>query len=198
MPWSQFSYVKRWAVAAGAAVALAAAAGHPALARDGSAPPPWLHQALPGAALAGEGQLRFFGLRIYDARLWVTPGFDASRFGAHALALELTYHRAFSGAAIAQRSVEEMQRQAPLEPAQAERWQQRLAALLPDVQPGDRLIGLYQPGQGMHLWRGSQALGTIDDAALARLFFGIWLSPRTSEPGLRSALLARSPGGAAP
>ena len=69
-----------------------------------------------------------------------------------------------------------------------------LAAVLPDVQPGERLAGLYQPGLGMRLWRGQQALGAIDDAELARRFFGIWLSPRTSEPGLRSALLARKPG----
>ena len=53
---------------------------------------------------------------------------------------------------------------------------------------------MYLPQQGMRLWRGSQALGAIGDAELARLFFGIWLSPRTSEPGLRSALLARQPG----
>lgn len=198
MPWSRFSLLKRWATAACAALVLAAAPAHPAAEHDGTATPAWVLQSLAGATLAGQGELRFFGLRIYDARLWVAPGFQASRFGAHPLALELTYHRAFTGAAIAQRSVEEMQRQESLAPGQAARWQQRLAALLPDVQPGDRLTGLYQPGQGMRLWLGSQALGAIDDAELARLFFGIWLSPRTSEPGLRSALLARSPGGAAP
>ena len=179
-------------------MALLAASASPVTEPEATAPPAWVRQSLAGATLAGEGQMRFLGLRIYDARLWVTPGFQASSFGAHPLALELTYHRAFSGAAIAQRSVEEMQRQAALPPAQAERWQQRLAGVIPDVQPGDQLTGLYQPHQGMRLWHGSQALGTIDDAELARLFFGIWLSPRTSEPGLRSALLARSPGGAAP
>ena len=44
----------------------------------------------------------------------------------------------------------------------------------------------------------NQELAAIDDAELARLFFGIWLSPQTSEPALRSALLARSPGATAP
>ena len=43
----------------------------------------------------------------------------------------------------------------------------------------------------MQLWRGEQLLGTTDDAELAQRFFAIWLSPRTSEPGLRNALLAR-------
>ena len=194
MPRSQFSLLKSWALAALSAVALAAAAANPAVGPGSDAAPPWVHQSLADATLAGEGQMRFLGLRIYDARLWVTPGFQADAFGAHPLALELTYHRAFTGAAIARRSIEEIQRQTALAPAQAERWQQQLATLLPDVQPGDRLIGLYLPQQGMRLWRGSQALGAIGDAELARLFFGIWLSPRTSEPGLRSALLARQPG----
>ena len=198
MPFSPFLCLKPWLRAVAASGALALALLHPVAAQEGSgAAPVWLHQSLAGATLAGEGQLRFFGLRIYDARLWVSPGFEASRFGAHPLALELTYHRAFTGAAIAQRSVEEIQRQASLSPTQAEHWQQRLAAVLPDVQPGDRLTGLYQPGQGMRLWRGNQELAAVDDAELARRFFGIWLAPQTSEPDLRSALLARSPGGGA-
>lgn len=194
MPRSQISSLKRRILAGCAAIVLVAASANPAAEPEASATPPWVRQSLPGAMLAGEGQMRFFGLRIYDARLWVSPDFQASSYGAHPLALELTYHRAFTGAAIAQRSVEEMQRQATLPSAQAKRWQQRLAALLPDVQPGDRLTGLYQPQQGMRLWHGSQELGAMNDVELARMFFGIWLSPRTSEPGLRSALLARRPG----
>ncbi|EER62260.1 hypothetical protein AcdelDRAFT_0174 [Acidovorax delafieldii 2AN] len=198
MRYSRISSLKRRCLAGGAAIALAAASASPVAVPEPGATPPWLRQSLAGATLAGEGQMRYFGLRIYSARLWVTPGFQARSFGAHPLALELTYHRAFSGAAIARRSMEEMQRQANVPPAQAERWEHRLAAVIPDVQPGDRLTGLYQPGQGMRLWLGDQEQAAIDDAELARLFFGIWLSPQTSEPGLRSALLARSPGGAAP
>ena len=99
---------------------------------------------------------------------WAGLQFEAADFGAYALALELTYHRAFTGAAIAQRSIEEIVRQGALTPAQAQRWLKALAAVLPDVQPGERLTGLYQPGLGMRLWHGQQALGAIDDAELAR------------------------------
>ena len=35
-----------------------------------------------------------------------------------------------------------------------------------------------------------RTVGEVADAEFARLFFGIWLSPRTSEPQLRQALLA--------
>ncbi len=152
-------------------------------------PPPHVQQALPEARLWGQGQMRFLGLRIYDARLWAGPQFQAEQFQYAPLALELTYHRAFSGAAIAQRSIEEIKRQGALPPAQAQRWQKALAELLPDVQAGDRLTGLYQPAQGMRLWRGQQALGAIEDADLAQRFFAIWLAPSSSDPRLRAALL---------
>jgi len=161
-----------------------------ALGNGPATPPTVVRQALGDVVLAGAGQMRFWGLNIYDARLWVDARFDAQAFDAHPFALELTYHRAFTSAAIAGRSVDEIQRQRPLSSEQRERWLRELAALLPDVQAGDQITGVYLPGQGMRLWRGDQALGTVRDMELARLFFGIWLSPRTSEPALRSALLA--------
>lgn len=191
MAYSLFLYIKRLACSCVLGLAVVAAS---AAAEDASAPPAFVQPALPDATLWGQGQLRFLGLRIYDARLWAGPRFEAADFGAYPLALELTYHRAFTGAAIARRSIDEIERQGALAPAQAQRWLKALAAVLPDVQPGDRLTGLYQPGLGMRLWRGNQSLGAMDDAELARRFFGIWLSPRMSEPGLRSALLARQPG----
>ncbi|MES1990817.1 MAG: chalcone isomerase family protein [Pseudomonadota bacterium] len=197
MPYTQLSPFNRLARAGILAVVLAvvgAATGPDTAEGDASAAPAFIQQALPDATLSGRGQMRFLGLRIYDARLWTRPQFEAADFDAHPLALELTYHRAFKGSAIAQRSIEEIERQGELTTEQAQRWQKALTALLPDVQAGDRLTGLYQPAQGMRLWRGQQALGAIDDAELARRFFSIWLSPRTSEPSLRSALLARNTG----
>lgn len=140
--------------------------------------------------LAGQGTMRFFGLRIYDAALWVQSGFEPREFGSHWLALELTYHRAFQGQAIAERSVAEIARQRSMEPALAQRWTALLTQWLPNVKEGDRLTGVYRPGQGMQLWLGEKDLGVLDDPDLARYFFGIWLSPYTSEPKLRDALLA--------
>ena len=140
--------------------------------------------------LAGQGQMRFLGLRIYDARLWVTPDFQVQSFANYPFALELTYHRAFTGKAIAERSVQEIERQTSLDPAQAQRWTELLTNWLPDVKAGDSLTGVYVPQQGMRLWLGSQELGMLDNPELARYFFGIWLSPKTSEPRLREALVA--------
>lgn len=145
---------------------------------------------LAGTRMAGEGVLRFLGFEIYRARLWVPPGFDADNYTAQPLALELTYQRNFTAEAIAKRSIEEMRRVGSFTPQQATGWQQALQAALPDVKPGDRLLGLYQPGAGAVFKMGGRVVGEVPDAEFSRLFFGIWLSPNTSEPALRQALLA--------
>lgn len=170
-------------------VAQPAQAGAPSA--KATAPAPDLANApLAGARLAGQGTMRFLGFDIYRARLWVQPGFDAENYGAHALALELTYQRNFTAEAIARRSIEEMRRVGSFTPQQATRWQQALQQALPDVKPGDSLLGLHQPGAGAVFQMGGRVVGEVADAEFARLFFGIWLSPQTSEPGLRQALLA--------
>ena len=145
---------------------------------------------LAGTRMAGEGVLRFLGFEIYRARLWVQPGFDADNYTAQPLALELTYQRNFTAEAIAKRSIEEMRRVGSFTPQQATGWQQALQAALPDVKPGDRLLGLYQPGAGAVFKMGGRVVGEVPDAEFSRLFFGIWLSPQTSEPALRQQLIA--------
>ena len=145
---------------------------------------------LAGARLVGQGTLRYLGFEVYRARLWALPGFDADQYSAHPLALELTYQRNFTAEAIAKRSIEEMRRVGSFTPQQATRWQQALAAALPDVKAGDRLLGLYQPGAGAVFKMGGRVVGEVPDAEFSRLFFGIWLSPQTSEPGLRQELIA--------
>jgi hypothetical protein len=60
---------------------------------------------------------------------------------------------------------------------------------VPDVKEGDRLTGQNLPGVGLKLYVNGVLRTESTDVELARVFFGIWLSPRTSEPALREALL---------
>ena len=145
---------------------------------------------LAGTRLAGQGLLRFWGLEVYQASLWVGPGFRPESFASQPFALELEYRRAFKAGAIAERSIQEMRRLGSFSEAQAQRWQRTLQAALPDVRPGDRIVGLHRPGQGARFEQGGRLLGQVADPEFARLFFAIWLSPATSEPTLREALLA--------
>ena len=134
----------------------------------------------------GSGTLRYFGLRIYDATLWSPGGVWTGR---PPFALELRYARSFDGAAIARRSIEEMRAQRAYPASTLERWEQQMQVLFPDVQAGDRLIGVRIPGEGAAFYSGTRKLGRIDDEAFADAFFGIWLHPATRAPDLRARLL---------
>lgn len=138
----------------------------------------------------GKGRLTIWGFQVYDARLWANPGFQAGSFTAQPLALELAYLRDFESRAVAERSISEMRRSTPVSDALAEKWMAAMARVVPDVKKGDRVLGVHRPGVGAAFWMNGQPTGEIRDAEFAKLFFGIWLAPTTSEPGLRNALLA--------
>ena len=168
-------------------VALALLMGGPVAAQ--SAPGPALSAALQDQTRTGSARLRYWGFDVYDARLYVAPGFDIQRFEDQRFGLELSYLRGFKGADIAERSIEEMKGVATLDPAQAQRWQDAMSALFPDVRRGDRLTGVHVPGRGARFYVNGQWLGEVADDAFSRSFFGIWLSPKTSQPRLREALI---------
>lgn len=155
-----------------------------------TAMPPEVQAQLPQAKAAGSTRMRFFGLSIYDARLWVTPGFEATRYAAQPLALELRYLRSLDGAAIASRSLQEMRRGGAIADDTAQRWLAEMQAAFPDVKEGDRITGLHQPEGGARFFFNRQLRGTVPDPAFSERFFGIWLAPWTSEPRLRGELLA--------
>lgn len=151
---------------------------------------PELADALPQGRLVGKTRLSVWGFQVYDARLWIAAGFSASRYAGTPLALELSYLRNFTAADIAERSLRDMRRSQPITDAQASRWTREMLRVIPDVRAGDRIMGVYRPGQGAAFWVNGKAHGEIRDAEFAKLFFGIWLSPTTSEPAMRDALLA--------
>ena len=58
---------------------------------------------------------------------------------------------------------------------------------------GDRLLGVHLPGRGAQFYANGKPQGEIADPEFARLFFGIWLSEKTSAPKLRLTLLGLAP-----
>jgi hypothetical protein len=145
-------------------------------------------QDLGDARTLGEGDLRWWGLRIYHARLIGErlPMRDHEPF-----ALELTYYRDISREHIVAASLEEMQRLAADTPSpeQVAAWRQTLERCFVDVHEGDRLTGVYLPGRGVRFYRGDALLADVDDDAFARAFFAIWLDPRARDTRLRARLL---------
>ena len=138
---------------------------------------------------AGTGLLRYWGLQIYQARLWVSNG----RFNIdQPFALGMRYVRAFSGAAIAQSSSDEIRRLNLGTEAQRTQWDEAMRRVIPEIKAGDELLGMHWPQKGLEFFANGRTLGVIEDPAFARAFFAIWFDPRTRSTELRSALLAGS------
>ena len=174
---------------------LAALAGLGAGARAQPAAPAEVAAELPGARLLGNGRLTYFGLHIYDARLWVADGFSADAYARMPLALELEYARSLVGKLIAERSLDEMKRIGGFGEEQGQRWLASMTQVFPDVNKGDRLTGVHRPGEAALFFLNAKPKGEVRDADFARRFFGIWLSAQTSEPKLRAALLSATKAG---
>lgn len=146
--------------------------------------------ALNGKQTVGSSLFRYWGFEVYQATLHAGAGFDAERFEQQRFAIELQYRRSFKGRDIAQRSLDEMQSIAPLNAQQAADWLAAMQRAFPDIQAGDRLLGVHVPGSGARFYFNGQLRATVDEPAFSARFFGIWLSPRTSAPQLRAALIA--------
>lgn len=154
-----------------------------------AAVPLHIASALPEARLAGSGSYRWFGLRIYDAELWVGPqGYQGE---AAPFALDLRYGRTFSGKNIAERSAAEIEKLGLGNAEQRRNWLMQMQACFPDVEDGTHLTGLFQPGSGVRYYRDGKAICDIADAQFAAAFFAIWLDPHTSAKSLRAELLGR-------
>jgi hypothetical protein len=155
--------------------------------------------AVPGDwRVQGEGEMRWFGLSVYAARLWVPPSpastLPADRAPANdvSFALELRYARNIPGQRLVTSSIDELRKLGWKDADKLSRWQTALSAVFPDVKKGDVIVGVHLAGAGAEFFHQGRSTGHIEDSELATAFFAIWLDPRTREPGLRARLLGQS------
>jgi hypothetical protein len=155
-------------------------------------------QAISGVRLLGQARLVVFGFSIYDAKLWAGENFSVANYAAEPFALELRYLRSFNGASIAEISLKEMRKLGKVSDEKAAAWLAEMKRTFPDVKKGDQLIGLHQPDGSASFTLNGKPIGGVRDEEFTRLFFGIWLSPKTSEPKMRNELIgaAGASGGA--
>ncbi|MCY1295737.1 Chalcone isomerase-like protein [compost metagenome] len=142
----------------------------------------------PGARSVGAGQFKWFGFAVYEARLWsreMRPTLD------HPFALEVTFLRKLKRDTLVEISQDEIRRLGGegLDPRRLARWSFEMRRAFVDVTPGQRITGLYLPGQGCRFYVDGQLSREVADPEFARAFFAIWLDPRTRTPKLRRQLL---------
>ncbi len=151
-------------------------------------------KALSGMRASGQSRLVVYGFNIYDAKLWVDTSFTPANYTKESFALELRYLRSFSGHSIAERSLKEMRKLGQVSNEKAAEWLVQMKQTFPDIRKSDQLIGIHRPDGSATFMMNGKAIGEVRDAEFNRLFFGIWLSPQSSEPKMRSELLGLSTG----
>ena len=153
---------------------LAALCSLPLAANDGR----WL--------LVGEAQLKVLFWPVYNSRLYSGDG--GYREGQRPLRLEIQYLRDVAGSDLVENTQNEWAR-LPLVPAKSAQWLQALSHMWPDVGVDD-VLELQVDEQGRSAFRmNGQPLGGIEDPDFSKHFLNIWLSPDTSRPALRLALI---------
>ncbi len=140
----------------------------------------------PMLTLQGDGTMRWFGLKVYDIRLWTL----AKKFShAEPFALELIYDMNLSGKDIADKSVDLIRDQGQKDEAKLKRWGETMAKVFPDIKKGDTLIGVSIPGKEARFYTRDRFIAAVPDAEFAKAFFDIWLAESTTEPRVRAKLL---------
>ncbi|HCZ15617.1 MAG TPA: chalcone isomerase family protein [Accumulibacter sp.] len=136
----------------------------------------------------GSGEMTWLGFALYRATLWVAGPPTANPAADVPTALQLEYRRDIPRDRLIQTTLDELRRLGAGE-AQLQRWQAELQRVFPDVREGETIVGVHYPGRGAAFFYRGVPTGEISDAEFARLFFAIWLDPRSRSPALRAALL---------
>lgn len=161
-----------------------------ACASSKAAPAAHIGQEIGAPRLAGQGTFRWFGIAVYDAKLWVgARGYLASAPEVAPFALELRYARALEGKKIAEASFDQLVKINAGTEAQRAAWLVKMRAIFPDVKQGSHLSGVYLPKLGVRFYLDDKMLAEVPDLAFARAFFAIWLDPASTADKLRLALL---------
>ncbi|KAF7764768.1 hypothetical protein PCIT_b0832 [Pseudoalteromonas citrea] len=124
---------------------------------------------------------------VYDATLYAPNGkYSTSR----PFILKLEYLRDLEGEDIAQRSIEEMQKQGYADKQKLALWLDSMKTIFPNVRNGTQLLGVRNAAGESVFYSENKLLGKIKDPDFTTHFFNIWLSEKTSEPEMRKELLA--------
>jgi hypothetical protein len=142
----------------------------------------------PGFQLVGEARLKVLFWPVYDSRLFTADGsyYDGKR----PVRLEIEYLRDISSKNLIERTADEWQAQG-LNHQRQNQWLAQLTTLWPDVSRNDVITVELDALDHSTFYRNGEILGSVADPAFSQQFIAIWLSPNTSRPALRRALIGQ-------
>ncbi len=136
--------------------------------------------------MVGEARLNVMFFSVYDSRLYTEDGrYEPEQ---RPLRLEIEYLRNIKAKALVEQTGAEWDH-LQVTHERRDAWLGELTALWPDVSKNDVIaLELDEDNRSTFYFNGEK-LGMMEDADFGTHFVAIWLSPDTSRPTLREALL---------
>jgi Chalcone isomerase-like len=165
-------------------IKLSAAAAQPVTPKPLPAP---VQSQAPGIRPLGRGRQKVFGIRVYDATLWVV-GDRFTPTQPHALDVEPG--KSVSADTLVNNAMGEMRRLKLGDASQLASWRLELMRLIPNVKSGDQVV-VFCPSEAKTLaYYNGRIRGEVDDATLCPAIMNVWLHPSSQNQALRKSLLA--------
>ncbi len=140
----------------------------------------------------GSGTYRWFGIKIYDAKLLVAPKFNGDFKQARPIALEITYDIDIDKNDLIETTLEEWE---SLEIGKSQTcqnqqlWAKQLEQVWPNLKQGDKLRLEIDIKNQASFYYNDDLTGAMQDVNFGTCFLAIWLDKDSSAPGLRKKLL---------
>lgn len=152
-----------------------------------AAKPSELQAAIKAEVPVGEASFSKLFIHVYDAQFWS----DSGDWKHPPYALSITYDMNFTPDELADRTQQEMQHVSTLPEDALQGYTQQIRRIYPSVEAGDRITALQKDATTTAFFHNGRPIGTIKDKDFAAAFFGIWLSPKSSEPTMQKQLVLR-------
>lgn len=141
-----------------------------------------------GYTQVGKAKFMFLFWDIYKSALFTKTGrFDDN--SSADLIYKIKYLKDITAKELIKRTVEQWQH-LKVDESQYQSFIPLLEAIWPDIKTGDSLT-LYRSQSTSVFYFNNKNIGEIQSNKFGKLFVDIWLSPNTSEPKLRKALLGQ-------
>jgi hypothetical protein len=140
----------------------------------------------PGIHPFGKGRHSLWGIRVYDATLWIVgPQYSAA--APHALDIEPG--RAVPSDTLVKSAIAEMRDLKVGDERQLGIWQAEMRKLVPNLKQGDQIVIFCPDTRRTLAYVNDSSTGAIDDPSFCPAVMSVWLHPQTKHQAMRKSLL---------
>jgi hypothetical protein len=150
--------------------------------------PPQVLSKAPGMHPFGKGRHSYWGIRMYDATLWIV-GSQWSAAAPHALDIEPGL--AVPADTLVKNAIAEMRDLKVGDESKLRIWQVEMRKVIPNVQQGDQIVIFCSDTNRTLAYLNDSSTGEVDDPSFCPAVMSVWLHPKTKHQEMRKSLLGR-------